>query len=151
MKNIKKTIQRIWYFVKNNLCIFLHKFLWKKQHTHILLALDMCWGTVDSFVFLRLKFDGFAWKQFSCHINYFFLGNLFYIIHCDSIISNFHATLITFFFVIYFILYTATPLKRGLRMAPKYFSSILCVKISADDRGIHNASCENRTPCVFPS
>ena len=36
-------------------------------------------------------------------------------------------------------------------MAPKYFSSILCVKISADDRGIHNASCENRTPCVFPS
>jgi len=21
----------------------------------------------------------------------------------------------------------------------------------ADDRGIHNASCENRTPCVFPS
>jgi len=25
------------------------------------------------------------------------------------------------------------------------------VKLSADDRGIHNASCENRTPCVFPS
>jgi len=23
--------------------------------------------------------------------------------------------------------------------------------MSADDRGIHNASCENRTPCVFPS
>jgi len=36
-------------------------------------------------------------------------------------------------------------------MAPKYFSSILCVKMSADDRGIHYASCENRTPCVFPS
>ena len=113
MKNIKKTIQRIWYFVKNNLCIFLHKFLWKKQHTHILLALDMCWGTVDSFVFLRLKFDGFAWKQFSCHINYFFflsfilyytlrfnykqfschinyffLCHLFNILHCDSIITR---------------------------------------------------------------
>jgi len=25
------------------------------------------------------------------------------------------------------------------------------VKLSADDHGIHNASCENRTPCVFPS
>ena len=36
-------------------------------------------------------------------------------------------------------------------MAPKYFSSILFVKISADDRGIHNASCENRSTCVFPS
>ena len=36
-------------------------------------------------------------------------------------------------------------------MAPKYFPSILCVKMSADDRGIHNASCENRTPYVFPS
>jgi len=23
--------------------------------------------------------------------------------------------------------------------------------MSADDRVIHNASCENRTPCVFPS
>jgi len=23
--------------------------------------------------------------------------------------------------------------------------------MSADGRGIHNASCENRTPCVFPS
>jgi len=23
--------------------------------------------------------------------------------------------------------------------------------MSADDRCIHNASCENRTPCVFPS
>ena len=23
--------------------------------------------------------------------------------------------------------------------------------MSADDRGIHNASCENRTPYVFPS
>jgi len=23
--------------------------------------------------------------------------------------------------------------------------------MSADDRGIHNASCENHTPCVFPS
>jgi len=23
--------------------------------------------------------------------------------------------------------------------------------MSADDRGIHNASCENRTPCVFSS
>jgi len=30
-------------------------------------------------------------------------------------------------------------------------SGILCVKMSADDRGIHNASSENRTPCVFPS
>ena len=29
--------------------------------------------------------------------------------------------------------------------------SIMCVKMSADDRGIHNASCENGTPCVFPS
>ena len=29
---------------------------------------------------------------------------------------------------------------------PKYFSGILFVKMSADDRGIHNASCENRTP-----
>ena len=36
-------------------------------------------------------------------------------------------------------------------MAPKYFSSIICVKMSADDRGIHNASCEICTPCVFPS
>ena len=34
-------------------------------------------------------------------------------------------------------------------MAPKYFSSILCVKMSADNRGIHNASCGNRTPCVL--
>ena len=34
-------------------------------------------------------------------------------------------------------------------MAPKYFSSILCVKMSADDRGIHNASCENHTPVYF--
>jgi len=25
------------------------------------------------------------------------------------------------------------------------------VKKSANDHGIHNASCENRTPCVFPS
>jgi len=23
--------------------------------------------------------------------------------------------------------------------------------MSADDRSIHNASCENRTPCVFPN
>jgi len=23
--------------------------------------------------------------------------------------------------------------------------------MSADNRGIHNASCGNRTPCVFPS
>ena len=30
-------------------------------------------------------------------------------------------------------------------------SSIMCVKMSAGDRGIHNASCENGTPCVFPS
>ena len=36
-------------------------------------------------------------------------------------------------------------------MAPKYFSSLLCVKMSAGDRGIHNASCENHTPGVFPS
>ena len=36
---------------------------------------------------------------------------------------------------------------RGL----KYFSSIICVKMSAGDRGIHNVSCENRTPCVFPN
>jgi len=47
--------------------------------------------------------------------------------------------------------YTATPLQHGLYVAPKSFSSILCVKMSADDRGIHNASCVNRTPCVFPS
>ena len=39
----------------------------------------------------------------------------------------------------------------GLRVAPKYFSSILCVKMSADDHSIHNASCEIRTSCVFPS
>ena len=39
---------------------------------------------------------------------------------------------------------------RGLRVFSKYFSSI-CVKMSVDDRGIHNANCENRTPCVFPS
>ena len=25
------------------------------------------------------------------------------------------------------------------------------MKMSADDRGIHSGSCENRTPCVFPS
>jgi len=25
------------------------------------------------------------------------------------------------------------------------------VELSTDDRGIHNASWENRTPCVFPS
>ena len=31
------------------------------------------------------------------------------------------------------------------------FFQYKCVKLSADDRGIHNASCENRTPCVFPS
>ena len=48
---------------------------------------------------------------------------------------------------IIFTKYTAIPLYRSFRVA----SSILCVKISADDRGIHNASCENRTPCVFPS
>ena len=30
-------------------------------------------------------------------------------------------------------------------------SSIMCVKMSADDRGIHNASFENGTRCVFPS
>ena len=47
--------------------------------------------------------------------------------------------------------YTATPYNAELRVAPKYVSSIMCVKMSADDRGIHNASCENRTPCVFPS
>ena len=28
---------------------------------------------------------------------------------------------------------------------------VKCVKNSADDRSIHNASCENHTPCVFPS
>ena len=27
-------------------------------------------------------------------------------------------------------------------------SSIMCGKMSADDHGIHNASCENRTPCI---
>ena len=27
----------------------------------------------------------------------------------------------------------------------------VCVKMSANHRGIHNANCENRTPCVFPS
>ena len=47
--------------------------------------------------------------------------------------------------------YTATPLQRGLCVASKYFPSIMCVKMSADDRGIHNASCENPTPFVFPS
>ena len=36
-------------------------------------------------------------------------------------------------------------------MGPKYFSITICVKMSADDRGIHNASCGIRTPCVFPS
>ena len=36
-------------------------------------------------------------------------------------------------------------------MAPKKFSSIICAKMSADDRGIHNAICEVHTPCVFPS
>ena len=36
-------------------------------------------------------------------------------------------------------------------MAPKYFSSAISVQMSADERGIHNASCDNRTPCVFPS
>ena len=39
---------------------------------------------------------------------------------------------------------------RGFGVVSKYFSSI-CVKMSVDDRGIHNANCENRTPCVFPS
>ena len=34
-----------------------------------------------------------------------------------------------------------------ITLSPQY----KCVKMSADDRGIHNASCENRTPCVFPS
>ena len=48
--------------------------------------------------------------------------------------------------------YTATPLKRGLRMALKYFFQYtVFVKMLADDRSIHNASCENRTPCVFTS
>jgi len=41
-------------------------------------------------------------------------------VHCDSIMTQSYIT--------------------RSRVAPKYFSSILCVKISADDRGIHNAS-----------
>ena len=47
-------------------------------------------------------------------------------LHCDSIITRLH-------------------------VAPKYFSSIMCVKMSGENRGIHNASCETRTPCVFAS
>jgi len=42
-------------------------------------------------------------------------------------------------------------LRYNTRVAPKYFSSIKCVKMSADYRGIHNANCEIRTPCVFPN
>ena len=38
---------------------------------------------------------------------------------------------------------------RGSQIFVQY--TLLCVKMSADDRGIHNASCENRTPWVFPS
>ena len=48
------------------------------------------------------------------------------LLHCNSII-------------------TGSP--RGSQI----FFQCKCVKISADDRGIYNASCENRTPCVFPS
>ena len=98
----------------------------KTTHPHSFSPWHVLRKTVDSFVFLQLKFDGFAWKQFSCHINYFFLCHLFYIIHCDSII-------------------TRSP--HGSQI----FFQYICVKMSADDRGIHNASCENRTPCVFPS
>ena len=36
-------------------------------------------------------------------------------------------------------------------MAPKFFSSIMCVKITAEDGDLHNASCDKFTPCVFPS
>ena len=48
------------------------------------------------------------------------------LLHCNSII-------------------TGSP--RGSQI----FFQCKCVKISADDRGIYNASCENHTPCVFPS
>ena len=44
------------------------------------------------------------------------------------------------------VLYTRIP--RGFQIFSQY---LICVKITADDCGIHNASCENRTPCVFPS
>ena len=49
------------------------------------------------------------------------------------------------------VLYNADSIITWSPRGSKYFSSILCVKMSANDRGIHNSSCENRTPCVFPS
>jgi len=56
---------------------------------------------------------------------YSIFNNIFQL-HCDSII---------------------TRSQHGSQI----FFQYKCVKMSADDRGIHNASCETRTPCVFPS
>ena len=53
------------------------------------------------------------------------------ILYCDSIITWSYIT--------------RSP--RGSQI----FFQYKCVKMSAEDRGIHNASCENRTPGVFPS
>ena len=33
---------------------------------------------------------------------------------------------------------------------PNIISSLICAKMSTGYRGIHNASCEIHTPCVFP-
>jgi len=45
---------------------------------------------------------------------------------------------------------TRTPYNAVSAWLPNIFP-VYCVKMSADDRGIHNTSCENRTPCVFPN
>ena len=44
------------------------------------------------------------------------------------------------------VLYNADSI---ITPSPRGFYGTICVKMSADDCGIHNASCENRTPCVF--
>ena len=49
------------------------------------------------------------------------------------------------------VLYNADSIITRSPHGSQIFFQYKCVKISADDSGIHNASCENRTPCVFPS
>jgi len=49
------------------------------------------------------------------------------------------------------VLYNAHSIITRFPRGSKKCFQYKCVKMLADDRGIHNASCENRTPCVFPS
>ena len=48
------------------------------------------------------------------------------------------------------VLYKADSIITRCPRGSQIFFQYKCVKMSADNRGIHNASCENRTPCVFP-